>query len=1064
MAADERPLYLDQADSYEFIRGLDRDTIFIAGAVFRMDSGNLRADTAVWIKGQDILLIGNVFVEDSLYKLSADRVIYDINTNSADASGDTVIIISEVDSVMARGKKAYYSRDSSIFRMWDRPSVFLNFQDTSKQTRVDGDRIALETKSKIGYADGQVVITRENTESHSSRAIAYLGDDVLLLLGEPVARRKGSEIKGDTLILYGQESYLRKIFVSGNAEGDFKEPSDKDSALYDISQLKASEIEFNLEQNALKDIIASGQSYSFYAPGSRDSAEIVKNNVSGDTIKLFIRDEKLQVVEVDGGAEGEYLTGKYVTNDTVKSFVEDTVKYSSDYIDYLLADSTITLDGHAAVHNKSVSLTAHKIKFNTAKELVTAFDDSAKADTVVTYFPVILKDGSEEIVGSYLEYSMNTEKGMIWQSKSEYQQAYYRGNELFREKKDVYYVGDGSYTSCDQDSAHYHFQSKKMKMIQGDKVIARPVVFYVERLPLMIIPYYVFPTKPGRHSGFLSFQIGNFERGDGYLHNVGYYWAASEYWDVLGAIDYTENFGLNYRSTLSYNVRYVMSGSITGSYAKESHYTSMQEQHAKRWRIAFSHAHTLSPTFNIRASGNFLSDKTYYTDYSTDLDDRLNRSIRSQLSLSKRWGSSSLTAQFIHDVYLDKESRTDQLPTASFSLPNRPLFGSPPKDENGKEKRKWYHSIYTRYGVNLNNYSSRKTDTTGVRSRKEYLTMVHETGLSAAFAVFKYLKLNPSLNYNETWYRIFETDQSETAGIDATAYRRYAYSASISASTDIYGTVSPNVFGIEGLRHVVTPNVGFSWAPDVTRHNDVKSYTGAGGGGRRQKAMSFSLEQQFQAKVKAGADSKKIDLFRVGSSVSYDFEAEERKFSDLSTSINTSLLRSFNLYLSASLTHDLYKPGTDTLHWWSPYLQSLSISTRFNIGGSLGEFETYGRSDSSQTGTGAGSKQKWSLSVSHSYDESGRGAAFTKRHQINLGLKFSLTPSIDVSYSQNYDIVRDKTINRRIEIAKNLHCWEGRFSWTIDGSNRGYYFLINVISIPDIKFEKSESGIRAPYF
>ncbi len=1067
--ADENTLYLESYRTYEFMKGAESDTILVTGGIFRLGATSLLADSTFWLRGKSIILIGNVYVWDTLYAIYGDRVVYGLNNKSAVVTGDSVTISSEKDSILAVGTNAYYSRDSAIFRMHDRPTVYLNYPDSSSQIQVDADRIAVNADDKIGYADGQVIILRSDFESRSDRAIMYIEDDNLMLLENPSARRRDSEIRGDTLIISSEKSMLKQIHVFGNAEGDFKEPSKDDSTLFDISKLQATEIEFNLIDGQLDNVIAIDQAYSFYSPGSRDSSQLIKNNVSGDTIKLFMKDEGLQYVEVLGGAEGEYLSGSYRYDDTIATYLEDTVIYSGDYISYSLEDSTIRLRANAHVENKSVSLSAHKINYLTSEEIVTAFDDSSDVDSTFKYVPVVLQDGSEQIIGSYLEYSMESEKGLVRKSKSEYSDAFYRGGELFREEEDIYFVEDGSYTSCDQDEPHFHFQSKKMKMIRDDKFIARPVVFYIEKLPLFIIPYYVFPVEKQRHSGFLSFKYGNFERGNRYLSNVGYYWAASEYWDILGAIDYYEDYGFTYRSNLRYSKRYVLTGSVSGSYANESRFVGYNELKSKRWRVSFNHSQTVSPTFSIRASGSFLSDKSYYTDYSTNLEDRLNRSIRSQISLSKRWSSASLSTQIIHTDNLDAETRSDNLPIASLSFPSKPIFGSPSKDAIGQTDRKWYHNFYFRYGVNMNNYSYRATDTTGFRSRKKYLTINHSTSLSSSFAVFTHLKFNPSFQYRETWYKIFETDQSRAAGIDASeTYRRYSYSGAISASTNLYGTANMNILGLMGLRHVLTPRVGYSWAPEITRHDDIKRYTGAGSGGGKSRTMSLSMGQLFQAKVNAGEASRKIDLLSVNSSVSYNFEAEGKKFSYLSTSAHTSLLR--NISLSANMVHDLYEPNTENLKWWSPYLLNFSISTRFHTGGLLAKRESpdeAGGLSSPLPGKysgSAGSKQNWSLSVSHHYSESGRESAFTKRHYMNFSARINLSSSLELNYTQSYDIVRDVTVSRRIEVRKNLHCWQGHFYWVPDGSNKGYYFRINIISMPNIKFEKSETGIRDAFF
>jgi len=1067
--ADDNTLYLESYRTYEFMKGIETDTILVTKGIFRIGATSLVADSTFWLKGRSVILIGRVNVWDTLYAIYGDTVIYDLKARTADANGDSVTVSSIKDSILAVGTNAWFSRDSSLFRMHNRPTVYLNYKDTSNQIQIDADRVAVNSIDKIGYADGNVIINRSDIQSFSGRAIMYIDDDNLMLLEYPSARRRDSKIKGDTLIISSEQSQLKQIHVFGNSEGDFKEPSNADTTLFDLSELRATEIEFNLDDGQLNNIVAIDQAYSFYSPASKDSSMVDKNNVSGDTIKLFMENENLQHVEVIGGAEGEYLSGKYKYKDTITTYIEDTVSYSGDYISYSLNDSTIRLTANAHVENKSVSLSAHRINYLTSGKIVTAYDDSLMVDSNYQYVPVILQDGSEQIIGSYLEYSMETERGLIHKSKSEYDQAFYRGGELYRKEENIYFVDNGTYTGCDQEEPHFHFRSKKMKMIRDDKFIARPVVFYIEKLPLFIIPYYIFPVEKARHSGFLSFKFGNFERGNRYISNVGYYWAASDYWDILGAIDYYEESGFTYRSQLRYTKRYVLNGSISGSFANTSQFVGYNELKSKRWRLSASHSHTVSPTMSVRASGNFLSDKSYYTDYSTDLEDRLNRSIRSQISMSKRWTNASLSAQVIHTVNLDAETRSDNLPTASLSFPSKPIFGSPSKDESGQTVRKWYHNFYFKYGVNMNNYSYRSTDTLGERSRKKFMTIDHTTSLSSSFSIFKYLKFNPSFQYRETWYKIFETDQSRDAGIDASqGYRRYSYSGGMAASTDLYGTVNMNVLGLQGLRHVITPRIGYSWTPEITRHDDIKSYTGTGGGGSKSQAMSLSLGQLFQAKVKSGETTRKIDLLSVSSSVSYNFEAEGKKFSYLSTSAHTSLLR--NISLSASMTHDLYEPGTENLKFFSPYLMNFSISTRFQTRGLLAkqtDLSENGGSRPSPPGHHGGdteSKQNWSLSVSHHYSESGREQAFSKLHSVSFDVNLNLTSSIELSYSQSYDIVRDVTVSRRIEVRKNLHCWEGHFYWVPDGSNRGYYFRINIISIPDIKFEKSESGIRDAFF
>ncbi len=1053
-----------------YIRGHDKDTIFVKDSVVcTYGVWTFSSDTVMFIKDEAIRLKGHALAQDTANQIDADIIDYDIAKRTVTANGKKVTIISRIDSLKAIGNNAWFSRDSSIFRMFNRPILYVNFEDTARMIQIVADRIAFNSADKIGYADGDVVIRQQDTESKSERAIMYGDNDVVTLLGgNPVAQRKDSYITGDTLVFFSHKGNLDRITVMGDAKGDFTEPNKSDSSRQDHFELKAFDLDFYFAGGDLKTVIAARQAYSFYNPAVIDSQETVKNYASGDTIKLYLVDKSLSEVNIIGGAEGQYLSGKKPANDTLTGPVVDTIDYNGNRIDYNLDDSTIVLTGQAKVVSGKMSLAAAKVDYLTTRQLVLAYDDSSKVnDTGLVYYPVILNDGTEELLGSYMEYSLETERGLIHQSKTEYQQAFYHGQDLYRVEKDVYYVKNGVYIPCDREDGGVSFWSRNMKMIRGDKIIARPVVFRIEKLPLMIVPYYVFPVKPGRHSGFLPFKIGNFERGSRYLQNVGYYWAASEFWDLKGSMDYFEDYGLKFNGEFRYNVRYKFNGSIAGSFGSDSRFESYQQVRQQRWSLVVNHSQTVSPTMSIRASGNFVSDKSYYTDFSSNENDRLNRNIKSQLSIAKRFGNTALSAQFTHTDNLDEESRSDLLPSASISFPSRPLFGSPKKSDDGQTKGSWYNDIYMNYNISMRNYSSRNTLTDGTKSRREYAVVNHSTGLSTPFTLFRYLKFTLSMPYQETWYKVFETDQSIDAGIDASKfYRRYAYSASVSAGTDLYGNVEPNLFGLQALRHVLTPRIAYSYAPEITKNDAVKNYTGTGGGSSsKSQSMTFSLSQLFQAKVKSGEQSRNLTLLTLNHSLSYNLEAKGRKFSDLTTTAQTSILKYINM--SGSIIHELYKPGTDELNLFSPYLKSFNISTRFSTSGVFGHYRSVlpCSDPNCQGGDIETSDQTWNLSVRHYYQESGRGDSFNKTHTIDFTLEIKPSPNWDVVYSQYYDIANDNTVRRSIEVHREMGCWQGRFYWKPNGSNSGYGFIINVIQIPDIKVEKSESGsTRAPFF
>jgi lipopolysaccharide assembly outer membrane protein LptD (OstA) len=1115
-AQESGRVILEHADQVEVVLS-DEDylTYVVGNVIFKTETGRIYCDSAVWRKGKSVNLKGNVIVDDAKYRLTADSVFYDVATKQSLALGSNVELWSYQDSLYAAGVHAFFDNERNFFYMEKRPVVYLNYPDSSRMVEVIADYVEYDAASKRAEATGTVVITSQDVSSLSDCAVMHLKDNTLDLFGNPRAKHGDSEISGELISVMFDKGLLQTIDVIDSAVGEFTEPVDTAAGEYDRSTLKGKRIILNFKRGRLADVLCYGQAYSWYYPSTRNSDEYHENTVSGDTIRFTVENQRLKKVKVIGGAIGTYVTGPIPDEDTAAASNVDTINYNAQYIEYDLADSMITLHVASHVQSGKVSLDAHFILFDTDRRVIKAY--SAQLDTVTAHpkhldndstpeyslqpnpIPVILRDKNEEVYGDYLEYSIDTEKGRIIQSKSKYEAGFYYGDKLFREQKHIFYVDGGRYTTCDKNEPHYHFHSKSMKLIEGDKLIARPVVFYLGRLPLLAIPYYVFPLRKGRHSGFLPFTFGNFERGERFVRDVGYYWAASEYWDWQGSFDYYElSHTITINSRVNFRKRYVLDGYLSGNYTRETYYNqgTASENKRTRWALNSIYNHTFSPSFNIRAFGSFQSDAQYYTDYSFNLEERLNRQVKSQLSFSKKFGTSaSLSGNLTHYVDLDRESRTDNIPNMTLSLPTIWPFGSGSRNEQGQLEQKWYQNFTFRYNPSLINFSSRITldsvftagidtvfdtiyvdpgdssiieidttyneikDTLSYRSRKKYAKISHNPRISLpTITLFKYFIFTPSFNYNETWFKIFRTDQSDAAGIDAsTIYRTYSYSGGLGLKTALYGTVYPNMLGIIGLRHVLTPTISYSYAPEIDRHPEVRAFAGGGAGSQKRQSLSFTLNQLFQAKVKQGDGEKSLDLLSLTSSFSYNLKNKERPLSDMRTTFHISSLP--NITLSGSMNHTFYnpdKPESNELHFWSPYLMSFSFNANFKIAGSHFLFDDTiivpPGGDSTSVSQG---KKGWSLSATYSYQESGRGAQFRKSSFLRFTLGFNLTPSTSVTYSQQYDIVDKLTVSSSVNIVRQIHCWTGSLYWVPVGSNRGFGFKLFVTALPEIKIDNN---------
>jgi len=1096
----------------------------------QIDSTYISSDSMVWLRDYDIIhFFGRVEAYDTAQFISAGKISY-YHHDSVLTAKYNVVMVNRIDSVRTESEAAEYDMEAGVLYLDENPRLLLNYPDTANLVDILSSYLVFYSEDRSAEAVDSVVIVHKSTTATCGCAEYSHHNNNLTLRNEPYVIRDSSDIKGELITIDFSGGGVRQIDVFGDAEALFVESADTSTSQYaGDTKLTGKEIKFYFRNDEVRKITAMGEARSEYYPSPDDTTGAGKNFVSGDTLYVYIDDRRVKKVEIIGGAEGVYITEKeseeaesdssmairedslmtdtsgtavaetapdsVIVGDSLASLpTEDSILYKGHFLEYYADNKIIRITGDASVRQDRVSLDAERIDYDIPKRIVMA---EARVDTVdsnVQVEPLMLKDGSEEILGSRLVFNVDTKKGKIEDATTQYEQAYYRGQDLYKEDEEVFFVENGRLTSCELDEPHFHFRSHRMKLIHNDRVIARPVTLYIESLPVMTIPYYVFPLKRGRHSGILQLKIGNFEQGNRYIGNIGYYWAASEYWDAQASLDFHENIGITLNGIFRYNKRYSFNGNLHASYSRDRREYAFSESRSDRWRIWGNHSQTLPYEVDFRASGQFVSDKNYSTDYSTDPDERRNRNIISKANFNKRFGKASLSLSFSHTNNLDTESKRSSLPIGSFTMPSFHPFGSG-QEIDGKTVKKWYHQFYVGYrnSFGFESSESKVTETIEIddttelenerRTWKDYGYLDHSFSISSPQKLFKHLTVGPSLSLQETWYYILKSDQARAAGIPADRpYRRGAISAGINSNTDLYGTFNINKLGLLALRHVISPSASFGWSPEITTNDVIRSFTGRGGGGGKQKRISFGLTNLFQAKVKSGETEKKLDLLRVSSNLSYNFEAERRKFSDLNTSLSSTLIK--NVSIRGSLRHGLYDEN-DELDWRSPSLESFSISTSFQARGSVAD--DYTRQGLEQelnrdslamlTGTGldvdvssppmgAGSGDvSWNLNFSHYYNESRSfGSTVNKTHWAQFTFNVDLTSNWKVKYSQKYDFVRHESVEKVVDLYRKLHCWEGHFYWIPDGSRQGYYFKINVIAIPDIKAEKSESGLRGALF
>jgi lipopolysaccharide assembly outer membrane protein LptD (OstA) len=813
------------------------------------------------------------------------------------------------------------------------------------------------------------------------------------------------------------------------------------------------------------------------------------------------------------------------TAEKEKFQLQSKIVYDADVVSLSRSKNKIYLFGNAQVKYENMTLTAAKIEvdqnenFLFAEGIVDTVD--SLGNPIFKDTPIFTESGEEPMYANNLHYDFKTKRGKIVYGKTQMSPGYYRGQNIFKISDKTLLISDGYFTSCEYiDNPHFYFRSDDMRVVVKDKVIAKPVYFYIADVPLFVIPFGVFPNKKGRRSGILIPSYGESSYGGRFLKDMGYYWAPNDYVDATFLTDFYDKLGFVYDGELNYNLRYILSGHISARYYPVDPNSGKKRE---RWGFDVRHSHIIDPTLRITASGKFQSDKTYEQELNSNFDSRTNQVITSNLTVSKKFKGTknSMNMNISRTENLQNGNISYTLPQITFSRSQTSLYETI-TGSGVKGKRKWYQDIYFSYNSKAIRKGSKTLNTVDSTFTKKISQGIdHRLQFNYNQKVLGVFNLNPSLSYKETW-----ADETTDANLDTASgsiinkqvkgfAARRTFSTSMSLKTTLYGMFEPNIGSLKFIRHKMDPQISYNYTPDFSTpfYGYYKSVIDTAGeeqlidrfqkspfGGtssRESQSLRYSLANLFQAKlVDEKGEESKLDLFNLNFSGSYDFKKDSLNWSDISSSFRTSFTKRLKIQLSAR--HSLYEAGTRSDKniflldkGKMPRLKSLSGSTGFslsnkdftgksgedddedseenlefdsanldlindNFDDSIDDDRTSKEFDSQESGKIAIPWQV-SLNLNYSYNKSTLSEA-TERIDLSMNSSINLSKNWKVRWTLRYDWENKQITNQNFDITRDLHCWEMSFSW--QPTFNFYRFQINVKEsvLQDIKITKQPAG------
>ena len=628
-----------------------------------------------------------------------------------------------------------------------------------------------------------------------------------------------------------------------------------------------------------------------------------------------------------------------------------------------------------------------------------------------------------------------------------------------------------------------------------ETITARPVVLNIADVPVAVLPMIVAPLKSGRKSGLLTPKFGGDQVQGYYMSNIGFYYAPNDYWDATVKGDIIEGEEARFeRSTLTgearYKLRYVLDGNIS--------YTSYLEEFDvanSGYDIGFTHNQNLTPDgkHTLSGSGSFVSSRSVRKDNALDAETILNQQANAQMTYSGKFGTNkSLTVKVRQDHNLVTDMMQREIPDIQYRM-SGPLFNFDVDEDEEAYDDNSFVSYLEKFNYNFNNrfnfYTVRAQDTVNeVDTTAKYVGYTGTYSLDYSMRVLRVINLTPRASFTGFW-----TGTSWRNPEDSLIYRKrfvsldpehhtygeaaYNHDYSVTADTKLYGIWVPEIGRFTGVRHVLSPSVSYTYAPEIDTVRTFAPHPLLGQTPYQieQKTVGFGLSNDFDIKylkvVGRVADTTRDEgssaiedqygnrrVLTTRHNMSYNFAADSLNFSDLTSSFGLQVLPDY--MFTVNTRHSVYHKFSDDpnkvqtpelIYWGYELSRVFRWSGDFNGGlpSQMGKYEML----------------KWSFGFDYRYTFSSTRVAkdlFQDNISHSTGITATFQPTVnwEMSYSTRYDYNEGRFVTHSFTFNRTLHCWQLDFSWTPTGPAAGWSFSIYVRDLPDIKLNAGSTDTK----
>ena len=612
---------------------------------------------------------------------------------------------------------------------------------------------------------------------------------------------------------------------------------------------------------------------------------------------------------------------------------------------------------------------------------------------------VVLRSDQDTLKGDRIDFNIKHKTGVAYQGRAFMARNHFHlsGDRIEKTGEFSYIVHDARATTCDGPCPDWQLAGDKLDVTVEGYGTLKHAKFLAKGIPVLYIPYLIFPAKTKRQSGLLPPYFAFSDTKLGMDVEVPFFWAITDDMDATLYQRYMDKRGYKQGVEFRYFTNPNNFGTFYGDFMNDAGRVKETaggisrdwQSDRKRWSLYLNHQTQFDPSFYFRTDIRKVSDSWYFKDfsssnyylsnYATTEGQRFRKvsflgndalgSLESTARLVKNWSLYNVTVSGSSTDNFAAVSNADTLqkyPEVTLTGIKRALFKSPVNFEFTST----YDYFYRDVGQKGHFYELKPT-------------------LSLPINLGGYGKMTPALTL---WEVLWRRDDQEPVPAGKQGSRSL-YVASLYANTEVSRVFNIGGQTVEKIRHSIIPELTYAYVPNVNQ-TDMPNFIVPVG---EQQTLTYALTNSFMARWK-GKDGKKNyrEFLRLKLAQTFDINESSR---------------------GATATVRDRKPfGAVVMEFDFIPFQYLSFLAR----------NTY------DVNNATWSQANYDLAVRDARgDVAVLGYRYTQNsiEEINLYLKAVVTKSFDLTYNHRRNQLLQKDFEKKIGIRYHKQCWNVEFSY-----------------------------------